>query len=437
MIRHHLELEERQPDRPPPRRLALVPPPADGEAFHSWFFRLVEVQHSHRDTVASLLGLPPYTPQRYTLGEDFLTVFDGEYVFENLRDATGLRARAMMRMALMSQGGQFITYSWTGTTSTRPWPWRADTAAVCPRCLAGPDPIWRIAWHLLPCVVCPIHRVYLTGWCPSCHSRISVGDTPRYRRECNGPFGPQGRIVGARNCRQQLARLPCEPVGSERLLRIQQDLLAQLHRPRDGPIEPTKAFWDLYELLFRLAIYFGTPEMLPADTDAHLWWTFHEFCHLRDQLALTAGPTARERCGDLLSYQPGPLLSAAAMLIIDELSFTGTLLDALRYFMDQRRYDPWAGTLWHEFCDDYHPTAVTNRILNHLKIRTVDPALLKPLALWEPGAPHHLHPAETVDDLDLPEAALLLAGEGLRPWESSVPDVTPHKGAQAIGNVSS
>ncbi|MFB9630284.1 TniQ family protein [Nonomuraea helvata] len=53
------------------------------------------------------------------------------------------------------------------------------------------------------------------------------------------------------------------------------------------------------------------------------------------------------RCPELLSYQPGPLLSAAAILIIDELSFTGTLLDALRSFMDQRRYDPWAGTLWH------------------------------------------------------------------------------------------
>ncbi|MGI5289900.1 TniQ family protein [Nonomuraea polychroma] len=178
MIRRHLELEERQPDRPPLRRLALVPPPMDGEAFHSWFFRLVEAHHSHRDTIASLLGLPPYTPQRYTLGEDFLTIYDGEYAFENLRDATGLRARAMMRMALMSQGGQFIPYGWTGNTRTRPWPWRADTAAVCPRCLAEPDPIWRITWHLLPCVICPQHRVYLTGWCPSCHTRISVGDTP-------------------------------------------------------------------------------------------------------------------------------------------------------------------------------------------------------------------------------------------------------------------
>ncbi|MGP3960175.1 hypothetical protein ACTWPT_29625 [Nonomuraea sp. 3N208] len=102
------------------------------------------------------------------------------------------------------------------------------------------------------------------------------------------------------------------------------------------------------------------------------------------------------------------------------LSFAGTLLDALRYFMDQRRYDPWAGTLWHEFCDDNHPTAVTNRVLNHLKIRNVDPALLKPLALWEPGAPYHLHPPATVEDLDLPEAALLLAGEGLGPVQKTV-----------------
>ena len=151
----------------------------------------------------------------------------------------------MMRMALMGQGGQFITHGWTGNTRTRPWPWRADTAAVCPQCLDGPDPIWRIAWHLLPCVICPQHRVYLTGWSPSCHTRISVGDAPRYRRECNGPFGPQGRIVGTRNCRQQLAQLPCQPVADQRLLRIQQDLLTRLHRPRDGPVEPTKAFWDL------------------------------------------------------------------------------------------------------------------------------------------------------------------------------------------------
>ncbi|MEV0168923.1 hypothetical protein B0I32_1524 [Nonomuraea fuscirosea] len=168
-----------------------------------------------------------------------------------------------------------------------------------------------------------------------------------------------------------------------------------------------------------MAICFGAAEMLPTGTDTHLWWIFHEFCHLREQLTLTAGPTARERCGDLLSYQPGPLLSAAAMLIIDELSFTGSLLDALRYFMDQRRYDPWAGSLWHEYCAHDHPTAVTNRILNHLNVSSLDRVLLKPLALWEPGQPHHLHPADTAEDLDLPEAALLLAGEGLHPWQTT------------------
>ncbi|MFI6785689.1 hypothetical protein ACIBG4_00050 [Nonomuraea sp. NPDC050383] len=64
-------------------------------------------------------------------------------------------------------------------------------------------------------------------------------------------------------------------------------------------------------------------------------------------------------------------------------------------------------------------STVTNRVLNYLKIRYVDPALLKPLALWEPGAPHHLHPAETVENLHLPEAALLLAGEGRRPWQTT------------------
>ncbi|MGW0194084.1 hypothetical protein [Nonomuraea sp. NPDC003201] len=109
------------------------------------------------------------------------------------------------------------------------------------------------------------------------------------------------------------------------------------------------------------------------------------------------------------------------MLIVDEVRLGGSLLDALRYFMDQRRYDPWAGTLRHEFCDDYHPTAVTKRVLNHLKIRNVDPTQLKPLPLWEPGQPHHLHSPKTAEDLDLPEAALLLAGEGLRPWEAVTP----------------
>ncbi|WP_443154944.1 hypothetical protein [Nonomuraea sp. KM88] len=65
---------------------------------------------------------------------------------------------------------------------------------------------------------------------------------------------------------------------------IQQDLLARLRRPRDVPIEPTKAFWDLYELLFRLAIYFGTPEMLPTGTDVHLGWTFHDWLAKDDAL---------------------------------------------------------------------------------------------------------------------------------------------------------
>lgn len=46
--------------------------------------------------------------------------------------------------------------------------------------------------------------------------------------------------------------------------------------------------------------------MLPMSTDAHLWWAFHEFCDLRDQLTLTAGSAARELCNDLLCYQPGP-----------------------------------------------------------------------------------------------------------------------------------
>ncbi|NBE98421.1 hypothetical protein FE391_32335 [Nonomuraea sp. KC401] len=57
-----------------------------------------------------------------------------------------------------------------------------------------------------------------------------------------------------------------------------------------------------------------------------------------------AGHSARERCRELTFYQPGPLLTAAGMLIVDEICLGGTLLDGLRYFMHQRRYDPWAGT---------------------------------------------------------------------------------------------
>ncbi|RVX41657.1 hypothetical protein EDD27_4218 [Nonomuraea polychroma] len=57
-------------------------------------------------------------------------------------------------------------------------------------------------------------------------------------------------------------------------------------------------------------------------------------------------------------------------------------------------------------------------MLGHLHINVLDAGPLKPLQLWEPGAPHHRHPPETVDDLDLPEAALLLAGEGLHPWQT-------------------
>ncbi|MFI7642818.1 hypothetical protein [Nonomuraea sp. NPDC049400] len=247
-----------------------------------------------------------------------------------LQDPLGLQGQLLKALAAGPAGFGALARRDRGRLSPLPGRPRPDPAhLLAPAALRGlPDPP-RLSDRLVPELPHPDQR----------------RRHPRYRRECNGPFGPQGRIIGTRNCRQQLARLSSQPAGNEKLLRIQQDLLARLRRPRDGPIEPTKAFWDLYELLFRLAIYFGTPEMLPTGTDAYLWWTFHEFCHLRDQLALTAGPTARERCGDLLHYQPGPLLSAAAMLIIDELNFTGSMLDALRYFMNQRRYDPWAGTL--------------------------------------------------------------------------------------------
>jgi hypothetical protein len=47
----------------------------------------------------------------------------------------------------------------------------------------------------------------------------------------------------------------------------------------------------------------ATPET--CSTDAHLWWTFHEFCHLRDQLALIAGPAAREYCTTCSTTSPG------------------------------------------------------------------------------------------------------------------------------------
>lgn len=95
----------------------------------------------------------------------------------------------------------------------------------------------------------------------------------------------------------------------------------------------------------------------------------------------------------------------------------GTLLDGLRYFMHQRRYDSWAGTLWHEFCGQQGNVALTDRVLGRLQISRLDTDSLKPLAAREPGTPPPPDPPETVEDLDLPEAALVLAGVGLRPGE--------------------
>ncbi|MEV4074452.1 TniQ family protein [Nonomuraea fuscirosea] len=86
------------------------------------------------------------------------------------------------------------------------------------------------------------------------------------------------------------------------------------------------------------------------------------------------------RCGALLSGtvcdQPIPQISTSAVshnlaaqqqLVLEAATHrrpalvAGQVVSAGQWFavlfMAQRRYDPWAGTLWHEFCDDYHLTA--------------------------------------------------------------------------------
>ncbi len=401
--------------RPRLRRLALVPEPAAGEAFHSWFFRIAEAHHITRQQTEPLLGLPPFTALRYIVGNDLFDVHGEQMYFENVRDATGLRAGLMAAMLLLRYGAHRSTRSWADKGEnplSGPWLWRIETPSICPRCIAEPQAAWRIAWHLLPTVACPTHRIYLHGWCPKCRSRISVGEHAGYRRYCNGPYGPTGRVIGAPGCRTPLADLPARPVKHERILDIQQRLTARMTDPCPTVLEEAVTFWSRYELLFRLAVYLATPEMLPPDTDPHVWWAFFQFCQLRDTLALTEGQAAREHYREITHYQPGPILTAAAMLIVDDICPDGDMIEGLRYFMNQRLYDPWQETLWHEF--------VTQRPALDLGKRTA--YALYPYELPSQRT-ERLHPARHTQEFDLPPAALPLVGEGLL---DSAPTRPPH-----------
>ncbi|WP_344657209.1 TniQ family protein [Catenulispora subtropica] len=381
----------------------MVPEPLPGEVFHSWFFRLAEHHRTSATVMAEQLGLPPFTVHRYTIGDEFVDLTTGGYAVENLRDATGLRAQALAAMLLAPVGSRVVKVGWKDRTERAPWIWRTDTASVCPRCLVDPEAAWQVSWHLLPTVACPKHRIYLHGWCPDCRSPISIGTTTAYRRQCNGPFGPKGRIVGAKACRRPLAQLREIPVRRDRILQLQQELTSRLSAQVPGEdLQDRKEFWNLYELLFRLVICLGTPDMLPlATTDAEIWWAFHEFCELRDVVALTAGRNAKVIHDDLASFQPGPRLSAAAMLAIDELSHGRGLADAIRTFMNLRRYDEWADILWSVFSDMRPTFAIGQRILQ--------------IAGSKPRRSYDSPPyaKERLEDFDLPPAALLLAGEGL------------------------
>jgi hypothetical protein len=207
-------------------------------------------------------------------------------------------------------------------TEKSPWFWRVYTTSVCPACLDCEDCPWKITWQLVPIVACPIHRIFLQGVCPVCREPIPIGIHPDYRRCCSGPYQHFELGQGPPDtCHHSLASLPRHPVHDEKVFELQDLLVARL---RCTPTPANTRFWNAYYLLFRKVLCLGTPDMIP-NSDFWLMRRWHQYCSWRDRVSTHDPDTAEAWLGGVGRAAPGPMLTAAIMLIIEEMCRTRTV----------------------------------------------------------------------------------------------------------------
>lgn len=300
--------------RGPLRRLVLVPDPAPGESFHSWTSRIAE-RHQCKQ-----IGLAPYLGLTFQIGPFSRGLPRKD--LQALEVATGMPVDRHAAMTLASHGAGHCGYGWTKINEKSPWFWRPYTSSVCPACLEDEDASWSIAWQLVPVVACPIHRIFLHGVCPSCREPFPIGTHPDYRRHCIGPYNHASwEMTPPDECHHWLADLPRCPVADDRVFELQDMLLGRLRR---RPSPPGTRFWNAYYLLLRRILCLGGRDLAP-DSDPVLARRWRFFCRWRDVISRADPDTAEAWHSGLGRTAAGPMLTAAVMLIIEELCRSRTV----------------------------------------------------------------------------------------------------------------
>jgi TniQ len=149
---------------------AVRPRPQHGEAFSSWFYRLV---------MGNTVKLHTFTNVVYRgmqLWNRDLDAMADERFFETLQKGTGIDAEVLKSGTLLSfEGLLFETYSPIGNNDyilplglyhrTR----RGFGSQFCPQCLASDRvPFARLNWRLATYTACHAHSLVLLDRCPKC-----------------------------------------------------------------------------------------------------------------------------------------------------------------------------------------------------------------------------------------------------------------------------
>ncbi|MFC6088109.1 TniQ family protein [Saccharothrix lopnurensis] len=305
-----------------------MPVPHGGEAFTSWVARSADTHKITIDQMLAYLGLPfslPVVRNGVELTAEHL---------ESVTAATGLDEQRVRAMLLTAQGSgtgpRLLSWNWNRSRHRTPWPLRPTGSAVCPECVAQEPTIWKRDWRFLTVVACPEHRLYLHSWCPACRAPIQIGGQSRYLSTCGGPSAefmrrrspdgrwhrPNSRPRGRRasGCGAQWAELPRYPVTSDRVLALQEVLTGRL-----GAADLSPGYGHDLHMALRLAVQLGVVDMLGPDVDPPVWLAYSLFQPVRDQVARMAGVEAEFQYSSMYRLQPGPMLMAAAMSILDAL----------------------------------------------------------------------------------------------------------------------
>lgn len=328
-----------------------MPRPGHEETFSSWLARTSE-EYGNIGTSAllTLLRLPnrPGVLFGWRLEDELLMM---------LQRATGLRVDELRTMLLTQFGDGLCDYAWWWDRQAhKPWWWRLTSSTVCPLCVQSGGG-WKLSWRLLPTVVCVKHEVYLHGRCPSCRSPFQVDWRGKHLRVCAGPpldlrrvarpswtDGTPGRVRPA-GCGLRLNTLPVYPVRDSRVVERQETLLSLVTGAVSAPYTPIEGYFTDLLVALRLAVQLGRADMLAAQADLPLWSAFSLFERTRDRIAQVFNDLAY--C-DLASKQPGPMLMAAAMIVLSELreDWVSDPLRAVRRLYDDRLSEPDDRMLW-------------------------------------------------------------------------------------------